>query len=123
MIALLIGYEAISRFFEPVSIYFAEAIPLAILGLAVNVASAWLLGGGDHHHGHDHSHDDHDHAHGAAHRDNNMRAAVVHVLAGLLLARVFGWLWMDPLAGLVGDRKLVLWVNPGHGRNPVRYEP
>jgi cation diffusion facilitator family transporter len=44
MIALLIGYEAISRFVEPVSIHFAEAIPIAILGLAVNVASAWLLG-------------------------------------------------------------------------------
>src|SRR5215469_7724810 len=45
MIALLIGYEAISRFFEPVPIRFTEAIPIAVLGLAVNVASAWLLSG------------------------------------------------------------------------------
>src|ERR1700728_4009259 len=53
MIAILIGYEAISRLFWPVPIHFAEAIPIACLGLAVNVASAWLLsGGGDHHHGH-----------------------------------------------------------------------
>src|ERR1700757_1197790 len=60
MIALLIGYEAISRLFEPVPIHFAEAIPVAVLGLAVNFASAWLLSGGDHHgHGHGHSH----HAH------------------------------------------------------------
>lgn len=129
MIALLIGYEAIRRFIEPVPIHFSEAIPIAALGLAVNVASAWLLSGGGHHHdhhGHGHSHEDHgheehdhDHAGGAAHRDNNMRAAVLHVLAdaavsvlviaGLLLARVFGWLWMDPLAGLVGACVIGSW--------------
>jgi cation diffusion facilitator family transporter len=45
MIALLIGYEAISRLFAPVSIRYAEAIPIAILGLLVNIASAWLLSG------------------------------------------------------------------------------
>ena len=49
MIALLIGYESVSRLFAPVPIHFAEAIPIACLGLAVNIASAWLLGGGDHH--------------------------------------------------------------------------
>jgi cation diffusion facilitator family transporter len=49
-IALLIGYESVSRIFAPVQIHFAEAIPIACLGLAVNVASAWLLGhGGDDH--------------------------------------------------------------------------
>ena len=233
MIAILIGYEAVSRFFVPVPIHFAEAIPIAVLGLAVNVASAWLLSGGEHghhhHHGHghdhgghdhahdnhghdhgeehriatpsgvlllsvfedgvppvfrlrpeagplpgadavtvetvrpdgarqvfamadrdgwlesedaipephaftahvrvagqdhavvfeEHEHDGHDHAHGAAHRDNNMRAAVVHVLAdaavsvlvivGLVLARAFGWLWMDPLAGIVGACVIASW--------------
>src|ERR1700723_1299173 len=56
MIALLIGYESVSRIFSPVPIHFAQAIPIACLGLAVNVASAWLLSGGDHHHGHSHSH-------------------------------------------------------------------
>src|ERR1700730_2796718 len=54
MIALLIAYEATSRLFMPVPIHFAEAIPVACLGLAVNIASAWLLSGGDHH-GHDHA--------------------------------------------------------------------
>src|SRR3978361_1740208 len=64
MIALLIGYEAILRFLNPVAISFNEAIPIAVLGLAVNVASAWLLSGGHHHgHSHDHSHG-HDHDHG-----------------------------------------------------------
>src|SRR6201992_1981412 len=69
MIALLIGYEAISRFLDPVPIAFDEAIPIAALGLLVNIASAWLLAGGHHHghghahgHSHDHSHD-HDHTH------------------------------------------------------------
>jgi cation diffusion facilitator family transporter len=136
MIALLIGYEAVSRLLEPVAISFNEAIPIAVLGLVVNVASAWLLSGGhqhDHSHGHRHSHDeehghveeheldehDHDHGRGAHHRDNNMRAAVVHVLAdaavsvlvivGLLLARTFGWLWMDPLAGLIGALVIANW--------------
>lgn len=55
IIALLIGYESVSRIFAPVPIRFAEAIPIACLGLAVNVASAWLLSsGGDHHHGYSH---------------------------------------------------------------------
>src|SRR6201999_1978769 len=61
MIALLIGYEAVLRLLNPVPIAFNEAIPIAVLGLVVNVASAWLLSGG-HHHGHGH-----DHGHGHAH--------------------------------------------------------
>src|SRR3984885_7184015 len=55
MIAVLIGYEAIARFMAPVPIHFGEAIPIAVVGLLVNVASAWLLSGGDHH-GHSHGH-------------------------------------------------------------------
>jgi cation diffusion facilitator family transporter len=219
MIALLIGYESISRILSPVPIHFAEAIPIACSGLAVNVASAWLLSGGDHHHGHRHGHslaqeghdhdeshrittqegvvileifedgmpprfrlhseagsslaahstvietmrpegtrqqfsmtergcdlesveeipephsfvarvcmgrdehsvvfEEHEHTHGRAQRDNNMRAAVIHVVAdaavsvlvivGLLLARVFGWLWIDPLAGIVGACVIASW--------------
>jgi cation diffusion facilitator family transporter len=217
MIALLIAYESVSRLFAPVTIHFAEAIPIAGLGLAVNIASAWLLSGGGHHRGHVHGHAheghehdevhristdvgivvleifedgvpprfrlrvetgpaltaqatsvetvrpdgtrqpfamkdqggflesveeiaephaftayvrmgqqdypvvfaEHEHAHASAHRDNNMRAAVIHVMAdaavsvlvitGLLLARTFGWLWMDPLAGIVGAAVIASW--------------
>lgn len=218
MIALLIGYESISRIFDPVPIHFAEAIPIACLGLAVNIASAWLLSSGEHHghsHGHGHAHEsnehdesheiateagivilqvfedgvpprfrlraitgsaleaqvpsietvrpdgtrqlfamqdkggflesrdeipephaftatvrigeqnypvifeEHEHAHGSTARDNNMRAAVIHVIAdaavsvlviaGLLLARTFGWLWMDPLAGIIGACVIASW--------------
>jgi len=220
MIALLIAYESVSRIFAPVPIHFAEAIPIACLGLAVNIASAWLLSSGEHHghshsHGHGHAHESHDHdesheiatadglvvlevfengvpprfrlraitgsaleaqassietirsdgtrqlfamgdedgflesrdeipephaftatvrigeqnypvvfeehehAHGSTARDNNMRAAVIHVIAdaavsllvivGLLLARAFGWLWMDPLAGIIGACVIASW--------------
>src|ERR1700736_4193475 len=62
MIALLIGYESVSRIFAPVPIHFAEAIPIACVGLAVNIASALILSGGGHHHGHGHGH-----GHGQAH--------------------------------------------------------
>ncbi len=223
MIALLIGYEAVVRLFSPVTIHFSEAIPIACFGLAVNVASVWLLSGGHHRHGHSHGHGhasggghyhdeehriatsggllalsvfEHDHppvfriraqdralpaaaaltietvrsdgarqvfvmedlgpylqsveeipephtftakvrvdgheypvvfaehshdhdAHGAVHRDNNMRAAIVHVIAdaavsvlvivGLTLASLFGWLWMDPAAGIVGALVIGSW--------------
>jgi cation diffusion facilitator family transporter len=124
MIGFLIAYEAVSRLIAPVPISFNEAIPIAVLGLIVNVVSALLLSGGGHDHDHDHSHG-HAHAHGdahvhgRAHRDNNMRAAVIHVLAdavvsvlviaGLLLGRAFGWLFMDPLAGLVGAAVIASW--------------
>ena len=63
--------------------------------------------------------EEHEHAHGSAARDHNMRAAIIHVLAdaavsvlvivGLLLARAFGWLWMDPLAGIIGACVIASW--------------
>ena len=131
LIALLIGYEAATRFFNPRPIHFGEAIPIAVLGLAVNLVSAWLLGGDHHHrsahhadlgnaHHHDHDHDDgHDHAEADHSRDHNMRAAVVHVMAdaavsvlviaGLIAARTLGWLWMDPLAGAIGAVVIASW--------------
>jgi Co/Zn/Cd efflux system component len=62
MIALLIGYESITRIFAPVPIHFTQAIPIACLGLAVNIASAWLLSGEGHHHGHRHGHEHGSHA-------------------------------------------------------------
>jgi cation diffusion facilitator family transporter len=128
MISLLIAYEAVSRFFAPHAIDFAAAIPIAALGLCVNIASAWLLSGGGeghhhHHHGHAHGHGEHDHDHDHGHetsRDNNMRAAVVHVVAdaavsvlvilGLVLAKLFGWLWLDPVVGLVGAGVIASWA-------------
>ncbi|WDS00663.1 CDF family Co(II)/Ni(II) efflux transporter DmeF [Burkholderia ambifaria] len=227
MIALLIGYEAVARLLAPLPIHFGEAIPIAVAGLLVNVASVWLLSGDHHghshghghHHHHGHAHDAHEHdedahrifdqqgvfvvsvfedgvppvfrmapathdtklvdasavsvttirpdgtrqtftmesrgaylestddipephefkaivrlngrehalafeehdhrASAAAARDHNIRSAYIHVIAdaavsvltivGLLLARAFGWVWMDPLAGIIGALVIANW--------------
>src|SRR5205814_5716693 len=77
MIALLIGYESVTRLMSPVTIHFGEATIVAAVGLAVNVVSAWLLFDEDHHH-----HDD-GHVHHHRH-DSNIRPAYVHVLADAL---------------------------------------
>jgi cation diffusion facilitator family transporter len=63
---------------------------------------------------------EHDRVHGAHHRDNNMRAAIIHVLAdaavsvlviaGLLLGRLLGWAFMDPVVGLVGAFVIAVWA-------------
>lgn len=121
MIALLIGYESLARLLRPVPIAFNQAIPIAALGLCVNLLTAYLLRDDhDHNHaGHEHHHDD-DHAHGEGyHRDHNLRAAFVHVMAdaavsvlvivGLLAARQLGWLWMDPVMGLVATIVILNW--------------
>jgi cation diffusion facilitator family transporter len=68
MIALLIGYEAVTRFISPVPINIDEAIPIAVLGLIVNVASVLLLSGGEHHHGHGRDHTSHARHHEDARR-------------------------------------------------------
>jgi cation diffusion facilitator family transporter len=123
MIALLIGYESVGRLLAPVPIAFDEAIAVATLGLGVNLASAWLLRDQPHHHAgeHDHPHEHgHDHGHGHAHhRDLNLRAAYVHVIAdaavsmlaviGLVAGRQLGWIWMDPLMGLAGACVIANW--------------
>lgn len=128
LIAAAIGYEALMRLTAPVVIHFREAIPLAVVGLGVNLASAWLLfDSGHHHHGHAHhdddsDHDDHEHAHDTHHHhghDSNLRAAYVHVLADALTSvlaivaltcgLVFGWVWLDPLMALVGVAVILSW--------------
>ena len=84
LIAVLIGYESAIRLYAPVPIRFDEAAFVAIVGLLVNLASAWMLwDGGRHSHGHDHG--DHHH-HGGSH-DTNIRAAFVHVLADALTSK------------------------------------
>uniref|UniRef100_Q07NX8 Cation diffusion facilitator family transporter n=1 Tax=Rhodopseudomonas palustris (strain BisA53) TaxID=316055 RepID=Q07NX8_RHOP5 len=121
LIAVLIGWESLMRLADPVPISFAQAIAVAIAGLAVNLLSAWLLADDHHHHGHHHGDDhDHGHAHAAAHaRDNNLRAAYLHVLAdaltsvlaivALLLGSLYGWLWADPVMGVVGAAVIARW--------------
>ncbi|OBY07118.1 cation transporter [Rhizobium leguminosarum bv. trifolii] len=145
LIALLMAWESLLRLSNPVPIGFAQAIAVAVIGLAVNLASAWLLAGGGHvahgdhahhHHGHGHhahhSHGNHahpahghrphghgDHAHHAKTGDNNIRAAYLHVIAdaltsvlaiaALTLGSLYGWLWLDPLMGIVGGLVIANW--------------
>jgi cation diffusion facilitator family transporter len=114
--ALFMAVESIGRFFAPVTIHFDQAILVAVLGLAVNAVSAWILGGG---HGHDHDHA-HAHPHGHAHHhDHNLRSAYLHVLAdaltsiaailALLAGKFLGWGWMDPAMGIVGSLLIARW--------------
>ncbi|AGK56895.1 Putative cation efflux transporter [Hyphomicrobium denitrificans 1NES1] len=129
LIALLIAWESLARLRSPVPIYFQEAIAVAFLGLAVNIACAWLLKDDhEHHHdhgGHHHHHDHHEYAHdGHVHpkvagTDNNLRAAYVHVLAdaltsvlaimALTLGGFYGWIWLDPAMGIVGALVIANW--------------
>ena len=119
MIALLIGYESIGRLIHPVPIAFDEAIPLAAIGLLVNLLSALLLRDG---HAHertaDHRHGGHHYAH-HHNADHNLRAAYVHVMAdaavsvlvlvGLSVGRLLGWLWLDPVMGIIGMLVIANW--------------
>lgn len=123
MIAIQIAYESVLRLMSPVPIAYGEAIAVASLGLAVNLVSAWLLRGShDHHHGHGDAHDhehhgEHDHHH---HRDNNFRAAYIHVLAdaatsllaiaALVIAMFSGWSWTDPAVGIIGSIVIASWA-------------
>jgi cation diffusion facilitator family transporter len=114
MIALLIAWESVARLVHPVPIAFNEAIPIAALGLGVNLLSAWLLRD-------EHDHDHHDHSRDHRHsRDLNLRAAYVHVLAdaavsilaviGLVIARELEWLWIDAAMGIIGAAVISNWA-------------
>ena len=100
------------------TIHFNEAIAVACVGLAVNVTSALLLRDPHHHsaadqpahHGHGHGHD----------HDLNLKAAYIHVLAdavtsilaifALVGGKMLGWLWLDPMMGLVGSAVISQWA-------------
>ena len=124
IVAIGIAVESLMRLLQPQAVDFGPAAMVAVIGLIVNLVSAMLLSGGHHHghrHGHDHDHHHgHDHhGHGVAHKDNNLRAAYVHVLADALtsvlaivalLAGLFvGWAWVDPAMGLVGALVIARW--------------
>jgi len=109
VIAFMMGLESIGRLIAPETIRFDEAILVAVIGLLVNLVSAWLLHGGDSGHHHDHDHHDH-----------NLRAAYLHVLAdaltsllaivALVAGKLFGWIWLDACMGLVGAVLITRWA-------------
>lgn len=119
IVAIQIAFESVERLLNPVKIAYREAIAVAVLGLAVNVVSAFLLREehDDHHHGHAHGHD---HAHGHHHHDNNLRAAYIHVITdaatsvlaivALVAAAWLQWTWADPVVGLVGAVVIASWA-------------
>ncbi|QOU03430.1 CDF family Co(II)/Ni(II) efflux transporter DmeF [Pseudomonas fluorescens] len=114
LVALGIGIESFMRLLQPTEVQFGTATLIAIVGLVVNIVSALLLGHG-HSHGHDHDHDHHHHGH-----DNNLRSAYIHVLAdaltsvlaiaALLAGQYLGWVWLDPVMGIVGAIVIARWA-------------
>lgn len=110
--ALWMAWESLQRLMQPVTIHFGEAMLVALLGLTVNLVSAWLLRD-DHHHAH---------GHGASHgdTDHNLKAAYLHVLADALTSLLaiaalgagllFGWHFLDPLMGLLGAMVVGYWA-------------
>jgi cation diffusion facilitator family transporter len=116
VVALWMMGESIARLVARPSVDFADALPVAVLGLVVNVVSMLLLGHGHEYADHDHDHDDHDHHH---HHDHNLRAAYLHVLAdaltsvlaiaALIAGRYAGWWFLDPAMGIVGGVLIARW--------------
>lgn len=117
VVALMMIVESLSRLWSPAQIGFDEALWVAVIGLAVNLLSAWLLRD---QHDHHHAHHDHDHDHGEPGRDLNRHAAFVHVLTdgltsvaaivALLGGKYFGWGWLDPIMGIVGALVILIWA-------------
>ena len=112
-------FQSVERLIAPSPIHYDQAIAIAIVGLLVNLASAWLLKAGNHDHGHHH----HDHAHGHddhGHHDLNLRSAYLHVLAdaatsvlaiiALFGGKLWGIGWLDPVMGLVGAVLVSVWA-------------
>lgn len=118
VIAIGIAIESVRRLIDPSPVAFSEATIVAVVGLVVNLVCALILagGGGGDAHGHDH----HGHHHSGHHHDNNMRSAVAHVLAdaltsvlaivALLAGSYLGWMWLDPVMGIVGAAVISIWA-------------
>ena len=118
VVAGFMAFHSVERLFSPVQIHYNEAIPIAILGLVVNLICAWLLHDGDHHHHHhhhDHASIEHEH-----HHDLNQKAAFMHVVAdavtsifaiiALIFGKYLGWDFLDAVLGVVGSLLVAKWA-------------
>lgn len=111
--------ESVERIINPVNILFNQAIIVAVIGLIVNIVSAFILGHGGQEHSHDHDHHDHNHSHNP-HQDHNLKAAYLHVITdamtsvlaifALLTAKYFGFTWADPVVGILGAIVVAKWA-------------
>lgn len=116
-VAGLMLFQSAERLISPTPIHYNEAIEIAILGLLVNLACAWLLKDG---HSHDHHHHDHNHSHHEHHHDLNLRSAYMHVIAdaatsvlaifALICGKLWGAAWLDPIMGIVGAGLVSVWA-------------
>lgn len=115
LVAAEVVRDSVSRFLHAETVQFAQAFPVALAGLLVNLISAKILelspsDGHSHEPGHAHHHHENDH---------NLRAAYLHVVAdaltsvlaivALLAGRYAGWSWFDPLAALLGAGLILQW--------------
>ncbi|UXY50906.1 CDF family Co(II)/Ni(II) efflux transporter DmeF [Pseudomonas tohonis] len=121
IVSLGIALESLMRLFQPTTVAFTEAVLIAAVGLGVNILSALVLSSGHgHHQHHDHEHGHHHDHHGHHGADNNFRSAYLHVLAdaltsvlaiaALLAGHYLGWVWLDPVMGLVGAVVIGNWA-------------
>jgi cation diffusion facilitator family transporter len=123
LVALFMLYHSVERLLAPTAIHYDQAIAIAVVGLLVNLACAWLLRGGhghDHGHGHGHGHHHHHHGDHAAPKDLNLRAAYLHVVAdaatsalaivALFGGKLWGAAWLDPVMGIVGAGLVAAWA-------------
>jgi len=125
VVVVMMVLGSVERLIDPQPIRYPEAMAIAAVGLAVNLASAGILGRAhDAHHGHDGHHHHHHH-----HHDLNLKSAYLHVLADALtsvLAIValgggwlYGWDWLDPVMGIAGAVLVAVWAR-GLLRTPAR---
>lgn len=108
VIALMMFAESLRRMVSPEIIQFDQALGVAVLGLLVNVVSAFILKTPHEHHHHDH------------HHDHNLKAAYLHVLAdaltsvlaiiALLFGKYMGWNRLDSAVGMVGAVVISRWA-------------
>lgn len=121
-VSALMLFQSVERLVSPQPISYDQAMAIAALGLLVNLACAWLLRDGHHHH-HGHDHEEHHHDHHAdshGHHDLNLRSAYLHVIAdaatsvfaifALLGGKLWGASWLDPVMGIVGAILVAIWA-------------
>ena len=119
-VALTMVIGSLERLISPQAIQFEEAIIVGVLGLAVNLVCAYILGQAHHQHDHAHDHSHPAHEHHPHHHDLNLKSAYFHVVAdaftsvlaivALVGGWLYGWAWLDPVMGIVGAVLVALWA-------------